>query len=76
MAAGTATGFSFREYSGLALSETLQRACELFARKPQWNRLIDAGMRQDWSWSHSARQYVQLYEQTLAQVRPKSSSKV
>ncbi len=67
LAAGTATGFSFREYSGLALSETLQRACNLFRQKPVWNRLIENGMRQDWSWAQSARQYVQLYEQTIAQ---------
>ncbi len=76
LAAGTATGFAFREYSGLALSETLQRACNLLARKPEWQRIVDAGMRQDWSWTQSARQYVRLYEQTLAQVRPKSMSKV
>ena len=76
LAAGTATGFAFREYSGLALSETLQRACNLLARKPEWQRIVTAGMRQDWSWTQSARQYVRLYEQTLAQVRPKTMSKV
>ena len=31
LAAGTATGFSFHEYSALALSETLRRAVGLFA---------------------------------------------
>ncbi len=76
LAAGTATGFSFHEYSGLALSETLQRACNLFAQKPTWKRLIENGMRQDWSWSQSARKYVQLYEQTIAQVRSRSMQKV
>ncbi len=76
LSAGTATGFSFREYSGLALSETLQRACNLFAQKPVWRRLMENGMRQDWSWAQSARRYVQLYEQTIAQVRPKAMFKV
>ena len=56
LAAGTATGFSFREYSGLALSETLDRACKAFANQAVWNRLIATGMRQDWSWASSARQ--------------------
>jgi glycogen synthase len=28
--------------------------------------LIRTGMRQDWSWSHSARQYVRLYQRTQA----------
>ena len=66
LAAGTATGFSFREYSGLALSETLDRACKTFANQPVWNQLIATGMRQDWSWADSARQYVALYEQIAA----------
>jgi starch synthase len=76
LSAGTATGFLFREYSGLALSEILQRACTAFVQKPFWNRLIENGMRQDWSWASSARQYVQLYEQTIAQSRPAAKYKV
>ena len=70
LAGGTATGFSFREYSGLALSETLDRACKAFANPPVWNRLIATGMRQDWSWANSARKYVALYEQIVAAARP------
>lgn len=69
LAAGTATGFSFREYSGLALSETLDRACKAFTNQTAWNQLQAAGMRQDWSWASSARKYVALYEQTAAAAR-------
>ena len=70
LAAGTATGFSFREYSGLALSETLDRACKAFANPAVWDRLVATGMRQDWSWASSARKYVGLYEQIVAAARP------
>jgi starch synthase len=70
LAAGTATGFSFREYSGLALSETLDRACKTFANQAVWNRIVATGMRQDWSWASSARKYVALYEQIVAASRP------
>ncbi len=66
---GTATGFAFSEYSALALSESLQRACRVYAAPENWCRLVQAGMRQDWSWATSARQYVELYEQTVNQVR-------
>ena len=69
LAARTATGFSFREYSGLALSETLDRAVKTFAKPAVWNQLMVTGMQQDWSWSASARQYVALYEQTAAAAR-------
>lgn len=70
LVAGTANGFSFREYSALALSETLRQACGLYRDDPEaWRRLIETGMRQDWSWNRSARQYVRLYERTLSKRR-------
>lgn len=65
-----ANGFSFQEYSPLALSETLRRACDLFRLHPeQWKKLIETGMRQDWSWGRSAKKYAELYQKTLARVR-------
>ena len=68
LANGTATGFSFADYSGLALSETLDRACQMYvAKKELWWQLIRTGMKQDWSWAHSAREYVNLYQQTVRQ---------
>ncbi len=62
-----ANGFSFQEYSPLALSETLRRACDLFRVRPdEWKKLIETGMLQDWSWGRSARKYVELYQKTMA----------
>ena len=65
LAAGTANGFSFREDHALALSETLGRACGAYRCREVWSQLIATGMRQDWSWGQSAKQYVGLYEQTV-----------
>jgi len=62
----TATGFSFGEYSDLALAETLRRACDAYHKKDVWRQLIETGMREDWSWTRSAEQYAQLYAKTLA----------
>jgi starch synthase len=59
-------GFSFHEYSPLALSEVLRRACQAYHDKATWNHLINIGMQQDWSWAHSAKEYVDLYHTTLA----------
>ncbi|NUQ64915.1 MAG: glycogen synthase GlgA [Pirellulales bacterium] len=69
LAAGTANGFSFREDNPLALSETLARAVDAYRRPEVWGQLIGTGMRQDWSWSRSAKQYVKLYEQIASRVR-------
>jgi len=66
LVAGTATGFSFHEYSTLALSETLRRAIAAYAQPELWSKLVSTGMQQDWSWSRSAHEYVSLYTRTLA----------
>lgn len=67
LASGTATGFAFTEYTGQALSQTLRRAEAIFRKEPEvWRQIVTAGMKQDWSWSRSARQYVDLYRQAIA----------
>lgn len=68
MSAGAANGFSFREYSMLALAEALRRAVEMYRQPEQWSQLVATGMQQDWSWRRSAEQYVSLYRRISAQV--------
>jgi len=62
-------GFSFDEYSPRALAETLHRARDAYARSDAWGQLVTTGMRQDWSWARSARQYAELYEATTRRAR-------
>ena len=71
---GTATGFSFDAYRPEELDHTLHRAVEAFHQKSLWAQLVEAGMRQDWSWSRSARQYADLYRDILASVQHSVSS--
>ncbi len=66
LAAGTANGFSFNEYTTAALAESLYRACEAFANPELWGKIVRIGMQQDWSWSHSAREYDRLYKHTVS----------
>ena len=61
-ASGTGTGFTFEDYSSRALLDTLRWALSLYENKRVWRRIQAAGMRQDFSWDHSARQYVSVYE--------------
>ncbi|HWB09096.1 MAG TPA: glycogen synthase GlgA [Pirellulales bacterium] len=65
LAAGTATGFTFRAYEGLALAENLRRAIDAWHRPAYWSQVVLNGMRQDWSWRRSAKQYVDLYQTML-----------
>jgi starch synthase len=62
---GTANGFAFEAYDPPALEEALHRARTTFLDRPDdLRQIVDTGMRQDWSWDRSARQYLELYERT------------
>lgn len=63
LAAGTATGFVFREYTADALWSAVLRALDYWTQPAEWRAIVRHGMRQDWSWTRSAREYVALYEQ-------------
>ncbi len=75
LATGAANGFSFREYSPLALNETLARACDNFAKPDVWKRVVANGMAQDWSWRRSAQEYATLYERMIGVRRPSMTSR-
>jgi starch synthase len=44
----------------------MMRARATFAKPNIWKKLQVAGMRQNFSWDRSAREYVKLYENALA----------
>jgi starch synthase len=69
VANGTATGFSFTDYSPAALSATIGRALALYSDRAEWLRLVRSGMNQDFSWRKSALQYIRVYERALAKRR-------
>ena len=62
-----ATGFVFADYTPAALLGALRRALALFADRRRWRALQAAGMRQDFSWDRSAREYVKIYERAVRQ---------
>lgn len=63
---GRGTGFTFLEYTPGALLGALGRALELFENRPAWRRIQRDGMREDFSWDASAREYVKVYERAVA----------
>lgn len=60
------TGFLFTEYSGEALLEAIGAALRTFAEPAQWRRLQQNGMKKDYSWDRSAREYVKVYKRVIA----------
>ena len=65
---GQGTGFTFERYTPEALVAALRRALALFGNRPAWRRIQKAGMRQDFSWDASARQYVEVYARAAQRV--------
>jgi starch synthase len=64
---GTATGFVFVAQTPAAFLGTVERAMEVYRHHPErWLRLMQIGMRQDWSWQRSAAEYEKLYERLSA----------
>ncbi|MBI1790097.1 MAG: glycogen synthase GlgA [Acidobacteria bacterium] len=57
------TGFKFQEYSGIALWEALSAALAAWRDQDEWTARMKRGMRKDFSWRVSAREYSQLYRQ-------------
>lgn len=68
------TGFKFAEYSPDALLATIRRAAETYRQSKVWRQLMLNGMRKDFSWVASAKEYAKIY-QTLhrAKVRVKAA---
>ncbi|MCU1382953.1 MAG: glgA [Acidobacteria bacterium] len=63
------SGFVLAAHTPAALREALDRALAAFSDPAAWRALQLAGMRQDFSWDRSAREYVKIYERALAGVR-------
>lgn len=61
----TATGFVCQPGHGDSLRETLDRACDVFAKPKVWGQMRRTAMAQDVSWESAARQYHQLYERLV-----------
>jgi starch synthase len=61
LSAGVASGIQFWPVTQDALEFALQRTAMLYADKPAWTSLQQAGMKSDVSWTRSAARYAELY---------------
>jgi starch synthase len=59
----TGTGFTFEPFTPSALISTLNRALKVYQDQNVWRRIQLNGMKKDYSWKQSAREYLSLYKQ-------------
>lgn len=57
----TATGFVFNEATASSLLEAIKRAMILYSDQKTWAAIQETAMHKDFSWRHSAEQYLMLY---------------
>lgn len=63
-----ASGFLFDEARAESLREAIERARQLYREQPEeWRTLATTGMSQDFSWESSAREYLRLYADIMAE---------
>ena len=62
LADNTASGIVFNEATAGSLQEAIKRCLILFNDKKTWQKMQKSGMKKDFSWKNSAKQYLDLYE--------------
>ena len=64
----TGTGFSFSNYNAHEMLNTIRYAERIYYdRKRDWNKIVERGMSQDFSWKNSAKQYEELYRSLIGE---------
>ena len=64
------TGFIVPKPTAARLAAGIRKAMTVFHDRSAWEQMQHAAMAQDFSWTVSARQYLQLYQRALAQLAP------
>ncbi len=61
-------GFKFKEFSSKAFYQTLEKALKIYYQQPKkWLLLQENGMKKDFSWDKSAKEYLKLYKKLIKQ---------
>jgi starch synthase len=59
------TGFVFKEYDAKEFLAEIKRAIKVYHDQESWNKIIRSAMKEDFSWSSSAKKYIDLYKTIL-----------
>ena len=72
---GEGNGFTFFNYNAHDMLHTIERAADYYRNHPDvWKTLQERGMKGDYSWAHSAVEYIRLYESLFAEKEPEKET--
>jgi starch synthase len=55
------TGFLFHGYKPYDFLQAIKIACDTYKNRTVWGRIMENGMKKDFSWDHAASEYVRIY---------------
>lgn len=58
-------GFVFAEFRVRSLERAIKRACATYKDKVRWKRMVERGMKEDFSWDKASRKYLEMYEKVI-----------
>jgi starch synthase len=64
------SGFVFSESTAEGLARCVDRATDWYGKHESWDKLQRQAMRRDFGWERSARRYLELYAEVLAEESP------
>ena len=68
---GDGNGFTFFNYNAHDMLHTIERAIRYYKEEPEtWHKLQKRGMEGDYSWTHSAGEYLKLYRRLFEEKKP------
>ena len=72
---GEGNGFTFFNYNAHDMLHTIERAADYYRNHPDvWKMLQERGMKGDYSWGHSAVEYLKLYESLFTEKKPETKT--
>ncbi|MCA0754558.1 glycogen synthase GlgA [Paenibacillus sp. N4] len=70
---GEGNGFSFTNYNAHDYMHTVRRALELYRDEEAWKQIVANGAKEDYSWNRSAKAYISVYSQLIADGKEKET---
>jgi starch synthase len=71
--AKTGNGFVFHEYSSTAMIDAIHRVINSYTETPEaWDQIVQNCFTADFSWTASAKKYVDIYHEAMEKRREKS----
>lgn len=66
---GHGNGFKFSDYSSEAMLEAVNKAVDIYKDRTAWKKAMHNAMSSDFSWEHSAREYVKVYKKAVNKIK-------